>query len=335
MRLSLACALSVAVCAVGRAQEVEIPDLRREVYPPLRMSLYWENDSRVFTFFDSSDRHYTNGAKLAFTWGDEWVDDLAGAIPFRPGGDGQRAAFGVSLAQHIYTPDFVDNPALRPPVDRRFAGWLYGSVFVQRRAGQTFDEVGLNVGVIGENSMAEPAQKWVHQIIGDPEPIGWDTQLGSEWGVDLTYRRVWRLGPNVGRDTARDALDFQALPAVSFALGTINRRANGDLTLRIGMNLPDDFGPARLAAVADGTGRARDGFGWSLFVRAGGSLVQHDRFLSDLDVEPVRGEVQVGLTLSWGPVELGYSQTWLTKDYEEQPESDRFGAWTLAARFTF
>lgn len=333
--------VALAPVALARSDEpeVDVPDLR-EVYgrPSLRVSLYWENDSRYFKPQDSSDRHYTNGASLAFTFGAAWADSLAAALPLHPGGEGasdRRAAFGLSITQLIYTPDFPENPALRPAADRQYAGWLYGSAFLQRRGGNEFDELGINLGVIGGPSLAEDAQKWVHDIVGDPAPIGWESQLGDEVGIDLTYRRLWRLGPNVGKDVAPDALDFQAIPGVSFALGTVNRNAAAEMTLRVGMNLPDDFGTGRVGAVTDGTGRARDGFGWSLFVRAQGTAVQYDRFLSGLDEEHVKGEIQAGLTVSYGPVELGYSQTFMTKDYEEQPESDSFGAWTLAARFTF
>jgi len=70
-----------------------------------------------------------------------------------------------------------------------------------------------------------------------------------------------------------------------------------------------------------------------IFTRIGGKLVQYDRFLSGLDTEPAVGQFQLGVVYRYKSFEISYSQTFLTREYDEQDNSDSYGAINLMWRF--
>ena len=79
----------------------------------------------------------------------------------------------------MYTPV----PAVAVPIrgDRPYGGWLYGTLMFDTTRATTNDHVELYVGVIGRDSHAADAQIFVHKHVtpGAPDPLGWDTQIGS------------------------------------------------------------------------------------------------------------------------------------------------------------
>ena len=75
-----------------------------------------------------------------------------------------------------------------------------------------------------------------------------------------------------------------------------------------------------------------------MFARLGGKAVEHNTFLEGNNYkfshgrnpEPLLGEVQVGAVLRWRGVELGYAQTFMSREFKGQRGTDSFGTWTLA-----
>ena len=131
---------------------------------------------------------------------------------------------------------------------------------------------------------------------------------------------------------------MQLIPQVGFTLGTVNRHASAGALLRAGTNLPDDFGPGRIEEPAAATSLPRNEPGAYLFVRVGGKAVEHDVFLEGnnyrsshgVDPEPFVGDVQVGFGILWGRFELGYSQTYHSRQFKSQRERDSFGGLTFS-----
>jgi len=267
------------------------------------VSPYWENDGTVLKPNHSTDRHYTNGAKITVThhpdW--QWVKDLEN-LPGRPGGD-IETALGYAIGQNIYTPDRVDEPEKRRPKDRVYAGYLYGGLYLQRDNGDLFDHIELNVGVIGPSARGKQTQQNVHKLFDLDEPLGWDDQLDDEFAFDLIYLRKWKVqwGPE-GED-----VQSQLIPETGFMVGTVNRNFTFGLTGRVGVNLPDDYGAGRVLAPVAATGKNK--LGYYMFVRAGGKVVQYNRFLTGLNAEPFVGEVQVGMALQYKRLEIGHSSS--------------------------
>jgi len=295
-------------------------------------SLYLENDSRRFKPNHATDRHYTHGTKLVYltqpNW--QWLEDFS-QWGFFDVAQPVDTAVGFFLGQNIYTPDHADEPLKRNSDDMVFAGWLYTGLFAQRATEDVLDHLELSIGVIGPSSRAEQVQRCVHNLFDSGELIGWEDQLSDELAVDLTWMRKQRL--LAGWFKPSPSTDFIA--EYGLTAGSVHRHLQAGLTFRYGFNLGNTFGPARMTLPSgistlrtDQT--ARSGY---FFVRASGRAVEHNRFLTGLDPEPILGEFQIGLVYQYKKLELGYSQTFFTREFEDQSGKDSIGAFTLSCKF--
>ncbi|MHC5145927.1 MAG: lipid A deacylase LpxR family protein [Planctomycetota bacterium] len=296
------------------------------------ISLYLENDSRILKPNHNTDRHYTHGTKLVYLtqpqW--KWLDDFS-KWHFADAESGVDTAVGFFLGQNIYTPDHVDEPAKRSDDDRVFAGWLYTGMFAQRATDQMLDHLELNVGVIGPSSKAEQIQKAIHDLLNSDDPIGWDEQLSDEFAIDLTFMRKQRLQDGWFKPT--ESTDF--ITEYGFTAGSVHRHLQAGVTFRYGFNLDNTFGPGRLAMPSGISTLRKDETAQSgyFFVRATGKAIEHNRFLTGLDAEPLMGEFAAGVVYQYKKLEIGYSQTFFTKEFEEQSGKDSFGALTVSWKF--
>lgn len=176
--LLLGCMLQGAFAAAGE------PDAK----PGAIWSLSLEND-----LFANADRHYTNGIRLSYLGAESdipaWISQAADAFPLFAA-EGKRRV-GFALGQSMYTPQDITR---RPPdpTDRPFAGWLYGSAGVISETETRLDALEFDLGIVGPDSLADRAQKFVHGITKSRRPQGWDFQLHDEPGVLLSYQRKWR-----------------------------------------------------------------------------------------------------------------------------------------------
>lgn len=303
-------------------------------------TIYWENDGTFVKPNGRSDRHYTDGLKLVYThqpkW--DWLKEFATWNNFGEGeadadstGSPQVAtAVGYFFGQNMYTPDHADDPSKRTGPDRVFAAWMNGGIFAQRATNDAMEHFELNVGVIGPSALGGEVQTLVHKLVHQEEPNGWDEQLGNEFAIDFTWLKRQRADGLPFKNTA----DFDSHLEYGFTAGSVHRHANLGVILRWGDNLPNDFGPGRLEAPACATGRISDKQTYLyLFGRVSGKFVQYDRFLTGLDDEPVVGQFQLGVVWRYKSFQASYSQTFLTREYKEQPEADSFAALNLSYYF--
>jgi lipid A 3-O-deacylase len=188
----------------------------------------------------------------------------------------------------------------------------------------------LDLGMIGPAAGGHTSQDEVHGIIGAKKAQGWEDQLGDEFHADLTWLRRQRIGERPLGFTPNLDTHFE----YGATLGTLHRNAGMGIVFRYGINLPNDFGPGRLEAPASACiAKPQEVHTAYLFTRVGGKLVQYDRFLSGLDTETAVGQLQVGAAYRYKSFEISYSQTFLTKEYEEQGNTDSYGAINLMWRF--
>jgi hypothetical protein len=299
------------------------------------LSLVLEND----LFYDT-DRNYTNGVRASWLSGPDrvpaWASAAARRFPLFPDVGAVRASYAIG--QNMYTPEDIEIP--NPPLDDRpYAGWLYGSIGLVVETGPRLDQLELTLGVIGPASLAEQTQKFIHEITNSPEPRGWDTQLKNEPGVVLTYRRSWRRFV----ETTALGNTFDITPHAGGALGNVFTNANAGLTLRLGRRLPHDYGPPRIQPSLPGSGffMPQGRFGWYVFAGMEGRAVARNIFLDgntfrdsrSVDKEPLVGDLQFGLVLTWHDVRLSYTHVLRTREFETQDESDNFGAVGLSIRY--
>ena len=320
----------------ARAQQAGSPDRL-----PFVITVHFENDGTFVKPNNRHDRHYTNGIEVTVAHQPRWAEVLAPRLPCSPVADsdeGLKTAAGYAIGQSIITPQAIE-PRRLIPEDRPYAGWLYGGVYLQRASGRVFDHFEVDLGVIGPSSLAEEVQRVVHDLFNQVEPGGWDNQLGDEFGIDFVYQRKWKVSllTSGGDDSV------QLIPQVGFVLGTVHRHAGVGVLVRMGVNLPDDFGPGRIQEPGAATGSAQKEPGGYFFVRVDGQAVEHNTLLEGnnhrsshgVDPETLFGQVQVGLVFLWDRFELGYAQTFQSRQFESQRGKDSFGGLTFSWRGHF
>ena len=288
----------------------------------------------------NTDRGYTSGIRLSYltpeTTLPNWIDRAASALPFFSR-EGQKRV-GFALGQSIYTPDDISD-ATPDPDDRPYAGLLYGTIGVISDTGLRVDSLELMLGMIGPASLAEETQKLVHEIIGSQDPKGWKHQLHNEPALMLTYERKWRgmyqFNPyGFGAD---------ASPYVGGSLGNVFTQAAAGMMLRIGQDLPADYGPPRIKPSLPGSDffiPTRD-FGWYLFAGIEARAVLWNVFLDgntfrdspSVDKNWLVGDFQFGLAATFAGIRLAYTHVFRTKEFHGQDGIGEFGALTVSFRF--
>lgn len=310
------------------------------------LTTYFENDTQGAKPNHPTDRYYTNGLEMAFHHQPPWARDFANWLPGRSQfGDDMRTGAGYLLGQIMFTPEDLYSTTLVTN-DRPYAGYLYAGVYADRQDDFRYDRVQLDVGIVGPHSYAEDLQLAAHGLFQTFKPRGWANQLPDELEAELYLRRKWRF--NLYESADGGAFKIQAIPEAGAALGTVYDSVEGGSVFRLGYHLPDDFGPGRLADVADAAEIPQPGWSVYLFGRATGRAVAHNilvqgtnwRSSPGVGLEHTLAEGQFGIDVrhTWKSgigFEATYSQTYQSKEFTLQRGSHSFGSFTLMlfARF--
>ncbi len=307
------------------------------------VGVQFENDM----FGGGTDRHFTHGTRIyAVTEPIPWIADAADKLPwFRKSeawnkqGNRLEARTSVSLGQNIYTPEDISETELLED-DRPYAGWLYlGFGIAANQGTNRFDQLELNIGVVGPSSLSEDVQTTWHDWFGLTEPEGWDNQLDDELGVVLFYEQTRRLET---KDWAL-GLEWDFMPHFGGALGNVYTFGKAGFTFRLGPDLAVDFGPPRIRPSLPGSGfyESDGGFNWYLFAGVEARLVARNIFLDgstfedshSVDKKPVTGDAQAGIVLQYKDWRFSYTQIWRAKDFDGQERGGRFGSFGLSYQF--
>lgn len=295
------------------------------------ITAYWDNDGTWPNLVNDSDRYYTSAQ--GFEFGFDFTPDEALAARLAPGWESPRFGLGLTIQQQIYTSSDI-SIADPDPDDHPYAGWLGLGVAFQRADEDRHDHFGLSLGIVGPDSFAEDIQKWIHEEIPDEiDPQGWDTQLSNEPALNLTYQRTWRTERADIRGVQMDML-----PAVRLDAGNVYLRARAQATLRLGVNLPNDFGPASLQGFADHTmnGYWDPSNNWSVYGYAtisadavGRSIFLDGNTFEDsrsTDREVLVTRATLGIVARYKRVRLGWAQTWESKTFKAQGDGQTYGS---------
>ncbi|MGD2294732.1 MAG: lipid A deacylase LpxR family protein [Candidatus Aminicenantes bacterium] len=198
----------------------------------------WENDTLINT-----DRGFTNGFKL--TWISQNINNPRnngwyGGLPF-VNKYGYTYAFSFSLRQDMFTPEDLKRVDLDVN-DRPYAGYLAFELGIHSLNRNHMVFFSLSLGVVGPIAMAGKAQRFVHSFSRSPTPQGWQHQLKNELAVQVQYQNKWRLAV-LGR---RKGFGLDFIPHVGGGLGNVYTYACTGLQMRLGWNLPHDFGVSLL-----------------------------------------------------------------------------------------
>lgn len=329
----------LAVPAVADEGVLVRPDRRRSL-DLTAVRLHFEND-QALGWLGDTDRWYTAASGLEVTWQPAWAASLATRMPGARRFGPTRTGVGLVVGGQLYTPADIADPKPQDD-DRPYAAYAWVGGFWQRSNRCLLDHLQLDLGAVGPSVGGEELQRTVHGWFGYVEPAGWSNQLEDELTIQAHVRRKWRLEPTSVRSLVR----VQAIPQVGLSLGTVKRELDAGVLLRAGLNIPDDFGPARLVDPGTATSkRVVRGLSTQVFGRVSGRAVEHDLFLdgntfrdsAHIDKESLVGELAAGFEVRYGfpggSVAFLYSSTWQSEAFQGQGERHRYSTFTLSCRF--
>jgi len=277
-------------------------------------SLYIENDAVAGT-----DHGYTSGLK--FTWVSSRLISL-------------------SFGQNIYTPQDIDRSDLIED-DRPYAGISYIGIGFHSIGRLHMYTLELDIGIVGPSSQAEQAQRFFHGLIESKNPKGWQHQLKDEFTLGLMADYKWKLlNISPGQD-----MGFDWITRVGSSLSNVITSASLGMLVRIGWNMPKDFGTFLIEpggdsnVVFDTIGRRK--FGFYVFISAEGHAVFRNIFLDGntfqdshrVEKEPNTADFIIGAALTLGRIKISYAHVYRTKQHKTQKREQVYGSVNLSYSF--
>lgn len=239
-----------------------------------------------------------------------------------------------------------DKSGAPPRDDRPYAGWLYGFIGMGWEDESSLDLLTLRAGVVGPSSLGQNLQDAAHDLAGVDRAKGWRTQLRDEPGVDVEWRRTWRIRL-AGK---ADGFGADVLPRLGYEVGTVRHLGMGGLQLRAGKNLPLDFGVRTIRdGAVDGAPvkYSRDGYArlapdaYYLFLdaqvesRFWDMTLDGNMYHDGNGVKTHAGVARVGFGVAahWAGVKVAAGEYFLTEEYKGQDGPSCFGGVTLTTAF--
>lgn len=291
----------------------------------------FENDADV-----RQDRWYTQGSKLSVLLHredvakDDWLQ-----VPYMQSFEREHY-ISFALVQQMYTPENFETTDIIAG-DRPYAGWLYFQTAIMQTSSRHYDAVTFKAGVTGKHSQMQHVQKFIHWLIGSPDPQGWENQLDPRIGIQFDYQHKWRFVPD---DIWSMESDF--IPFAEGKLGFIDIKTTIGAMYRLGYNIPKDFGSGPIDEYGEDdvpvgeklSYRHRNKWSYYLHIGAGGSAVLYDYFM---DAKTLSGEQLVeknythafgtyGATIRYDAYLLSYVRTHYSKMYKSQTETSSYGS---------
>ena len=312
------------------------------------LTIYEENDR--FSLLGNRDSYYTQGLRVSRVFAPRDTPHLARQIaeelPLYD--EDATTAIGFVFGQNIYTPK--DIRLERPPGDDRpYAGWLYAGIVVSNsdrngsmRAGDDQETVEVDLGVVGDASLGRYVQTRAHEFLNSPRPQGWAEQIGFEPGIVVSYERRHRL---LAGEIGSLGAEWDLIPSYNGAIGNVDTHAAAGSALRLGVNLPRDFGVNTIATTPmETTPRGVDSRpSFYVFGACEGRAVLRNIFLDgntfrsgpSVDKHVGVAEFRGGLAFQYKSVRVTY--TWITRssEFDGQGGWTRYGSLSLGLFFDF
>ncbi len=303
-----------------------------------------ENDTRRMGG-PNSDDDYSSGFRFAYIYAEDTIPTWAPTLTdwsksLKKELTESTTNFGISLNQKIYTPENTD---IKEPIldDRPYAAWLYLGFTANYKTETHSHSLELDIGIVGPPAMGEQVQNGFHHIVDVPEAQGWDNQLDTEPIVQVSYFQKVRFVDVLDKTTGRM---FDVIPYAGASLGNALIAAHTGVIGRLGVNIPNDFGPTRPSASdGDMIKDPRESNGdlpWRAYVygAARGNLVGHNIFIDGsifhngphVTRKPFVAETEFG----YGVQYVNFSFIWrfvtVSPEFEERDNFHSFASMTLS-----
>ena len=310
-------------------------------------SLYFENDT-----FTNTDRYYTNGVKIAWVSPDlkdsqekyrllRWIYTLGKKLSIFGNGDFQHAV-SISFGHNIYTPEDIERPDLIEE-DRPYAGITYAGIGFHKRGRLSLSSFELNLGIVGPHAFGEEIQEFFHEFTGADIPNGWGNQLKNEIAVGVNYDyKLKLLKPRI-----KHSFGFDLISHVGGGLGNVYTGISTGAQVRLGWNLPDDFGIILIRPAGDthfgnskvsSDGLPRHKLGIHVFAGLDGHAVLRNIFLDGntlrdshkVEKKHFAADIMVGIALTISHFKISYTHVYRTKRFKTQKDEHVYGSINLS-----
>jgi lipid A 3-O-deacylase len=299
---------------------------------PGTYSFCFENDT-----FAGTDRCFTGGWKLG--WMSKNLENyrenpLLKWLPFvnKPG---FQHSISMAIGQNIYTPDDISSVNLIPE-DHPYAGILFLAFGIHSISSFRMDTLEINLGIVGPHSYAEQMQKFVHKLVKAVQPEGWHHQLKDEITLEAIYERKWKLI----RPQSGSGFGYDLIPHFGWGLGNVYIYASTGMQMRLGWNLPGDFGANLIRPGGDcSVSFRRSGkFGVHFFAAVDGKAVLRNIFLDGntfqdshrVDKRPFTLDILLGMSLRVGRFNFSYAYVFWTRKYKTETRRQVFASLNLS-----
>lgn len=304
-------------------------------------AFYIENDSSNVGG-PGSDQGYTNGVKFSYIYAEDhvpkwsknslqdlrWLDhDL----------DKSKVNFEISLGQQIYTPNNIASPNLIPD-DRPYAGWLYVGLATNLKEEFASHFFELDIGLVGPSALGKQIQNGYHKIVEKAPAQGWSHGLNDEPTLQLFYQKRFKY---------LNRQNFDLIPFYGAALGNVQIAVHVGGLARLGVNLPNDFGPSRPSA-SDGDSfvpttpsQSDHQLGYYIFGSVRGNAIARNMFLDGNTFQsshhvtkyPFNFDTEFGLGMQLFPVAVVWRYVVRSPEFKERSIFNGFGCLNITYFF--
>ena len=273
----------------------------------------------------NQDRDYSSGVQLDYVSpAKTGRDGLTGRIAreILKAGEGDPVRKRIAFGHLIFTPEDTSGPGT-PVGQHPYAGFLYGTYGVLAEKGdQRLDSFHTQIGIVGPESQGEEIQDYFHEVFGDDEAMGWDSQLDTEVAFSLTYDQA-RKYPlfEMGR------LESEIITNAGGSVGTLLTQAHVGANWRLGFDLGDDYGPVKLFPyVSQGQWDNKSWGSGYVYLGATGRAVARNLFLDgntftdsvSVDKEYFVGDWFAGFVVQAGVAQISFTYQERGKAFETQ-----------------
>jgi len=331
--MSIVVSLPTANSAEGADQTSSLPPFAEP--RQWSWSINWGND-----LFGDTDQYYTNGLSISLSQiGPCWMDPLADLLPW---GQGRRTV-GYDMTQVMITPK--DTARRVPdPADRPYAGILSFGLTLHVERSNSYHGLKFLTGIVGPWSFAGETQGEVHRLMGGGRSPGWDYQLENEPILNLAYEYRYR-SRLAGRE---NGWAIEVIPSASGGLG--NAFTGGQIggLLRVGYNIPHDFGPTLVRGMGNlpppyrvDNLKSNSGWGFSIYISNFFGLVLRDITLDGntftdsprVDKNLFVPTAEIGMTIGNRRFQTSFNYIFWGEEFKGQKEYSKFGAITFTYFF--
>lgn len=346
IKVAAALLIASSLSPLGAAAQEHCSPARTDASPPI---VNFRIDNDLFGN-GGQDQGYTNGAVITLVspdlvdytddpclpalvrWLNTWMEHGAASTP-----DQKNMVF--SIGQSLYTPTDWSRRDLDRE-DRPYAAMLMSSFGYNIRRGNSLHTTQLQLGVVGPLAFGEEVQDAVHDAISEEKFSGWGHQLHNEPLVGLVHERMRKSTYEFANVDSR--LQFDVISHWGGSIGNAFTHANAGAELRIGWNLPDDFGSSPLRPAGENTApkgapRSRKLSGHA-FLTSDARWVIRDITLDGNTFESSHsvnkrsfvGEVGYGLVLTYHKWKFAVARYFRSREFDSQVETPRFGSFTIS-----